>query len=327
MGDVRITADEVAALVIARFEDGGQAPGMASVQAATEDLVDRAILVKAARDGGFAGEGVSDEDAVAAYLAKNVEEVAKAAVTTDDIQRYWEPTRRAQALVYDDREVASQAQIKLLEATAATPEKAEEIVADFRVEQRQGQPGKFEPWTTTEFGKGGLSRLGEPVAPLAIARGAFAVKTPGAVSPPIPTQDGKWVLVQALPGQAGIDPAVLTPENLEEARREVAASRSEATATKLMIDLREKAQVKIDPAQVQALAKRLTTQGDHVVRAGTQRRLVQDMRKWRMTHLRGFGRERLPGVGDPNEKRAYKPGVEEVQKKMGATTQPTTSTP
>lgn len=328
VGDTRVTADEVAALVLARFEDGGQPPGPAAVQAATEDLVDRAVLVQAARAGGFLTDGRSEEDAVAAYLAANVEAAAKASVTNDDIQRYWQPTRRAQALVYDDRDTASATQVKLLEAIAQTPDKAEEIVAAFRVEQRQGKPGQAEPWTTTEFGKAGLSRVGAPVAPLSIARGAFAVKELGTVTPPIPTADGKWVIVQALAGREGIDPAVLTPENVEEAKREVGAARSEATATELMQKLRDELHVKIDPAQVQALAKRLAAQSGHVLRAGAKRRLVQDMRKWRMTHLRGIGRDRIPGLGEAKDKkRAYKPGVEEVQEKMGANPKPAATTP
>ncbi|PKN55749.1 MAG: hypothetical protein CVU56_19650 [Deltaproteobacteria bacterium HGW-Deltaproteobacteria-14] len=309
VGARTISADEVTAVVDLLVREGKLTPGPQAVRSVLDKLIADAVVAEEARAEGFDESAIArqtrDAALAALYLDQKTRAEAEGAVTDEDVNGYWGPRRLATKLVVASRDVASALQIKILEAIATTPDKAAEIFADFRSREALTGP-EGDAAATTPFDRAGRGPVGEPVAHENVALAAFGLTEVGAVAPPVELGPGRWALVQLVAMRPGTAPEALTPEQKEQARAALVAARATTARAALLARLRDKAEVRVDDAQLAELVASL------VRLEGRQRgRAAIDLQKLRAGRLRQLPSRIPPGMRRPQDMRRGTPEGDE----------------
>jgi|GEM_PF-3492104 len=256
VGGREISADDVAAVVDQMVREGQIEVSPKAIRKVLDAMIADAVVAEEARAEGFDDSAVARraEDAALAtlYLDQKTRAEAEAAITDEDIQRYWGPRRLATKLVVATRDEGSGLQQKLLEAIAATPERASEIFSDFRAKAPLTREA-LDQGASTPFDLRGQGQTGQPVVHARVAGAAFALPEPGAVSPPVEIGPGRWAVVQLLAIQEGVAPEALTPAQKLEAKQALVTARASMARRMLAARLRKDADVRVDDARLAEL--------------------------------------------------------------------------
>lgn len=294
VGERAISADEVTAVVDLLVRENKITLSPQTVRSVLDKLIADAVVAEEARAEGFDETAIArqtqDAALAALYLDQKTRAEAEATVTDEDVAGYWGPRRQATKLVTATRDAASALQIKILEAIATTPEKSAEIFADFR--SREALTGEAaDDAASTPFDRAGRGPVGEPVAHENVALAAFGLTEVGAVAPPVELGPDRWALVQLLAVRPGIAPEALTPEQKEQARTALVTARAATARAALLARLRNKAEVRVDNAQLAELVASLARLD------GRQRgRAAIDLQKLRAARLRQLPIRMPPGM-------------------------------
>lgn len=264
VGTTVITVDHVRGKIGDRTGKSMQ-PTARLVSVALEALIDEAALVEGARKADFTlPEGAPDQRPFAlasAFLADQMNKRPAPGVTEGHLATFFGPRRRSEAILFATRAKASEVQELYRKAVTVTPASADRVFSDFarKVGLKSNAPRRS---SLVAYDVAGRAPDGEEVAERSFAGATFALKTVGAVTPPIRltkgADAGRFALIRLTKIEPAIALADLTDSMRERATTTMLQARRKRAQRSFLDRLRIQVGVEVDAAQVSGLERTIT---------------------------------------------------------------------